>query len=180
VDIDIILRQSDASAYSESGGTLSLSSTPPGATFSSLTDNGDGSYSATVGSDIAADYTLSAQIGGVTLATTPAVSFTQVDEANTTVSPAALEVSVADGPETTTLTLRQLDGSLVGHGGHTVTVESTYIDVLSIIPSPTITDNLDGTYTITTTCTIAIGVDDTVSVVVDSVAVGSFTLDCNE
>ena len=179
IPINITLNRADGSGYGQSGGVLTLISTPVGATFGSVTDNSDGTYTATVGSAGSASYTLTADIGGVTLTTTPSVSFTQVDPGNTTLSPTTLVVSVAGGPEITTLTLRQADNSLVGHGGHLVTVASTFIDTLGIIPSPIITDNSDGTYTISASCTIAIGSADTVTVSVDSVAVGTFSLDCD-
>jgi adhesin/invasin len=179
VNINIDLKNSDGSEYGLSSGALSLSSTPPGATFNAITDNGDGTYTATVGSASAASYTLTAEIGDVTLDTTPDITFTQVDAANTTVLPASLAVSVAGGPETVTVTLREADGSQVGHGGHTVSVASLFIDTLLIIPSPTITDNTDGTFTITASCTQMIGGADTVTVSVDSVEVGSFSLKCD-
>jgi adhesin/invasin len=179
VNINIDLKNSDGSEYGLSSGALSLSSTPPGATFNAITDNGNGTYTATVGSASAASYTLTAEIGDVTLDTTPDITFTQVDAANTTVLPASLAVSVAGGPETVTVTLREADGSQVGHGGHTVSVASLFIDTLLIIPSPTITDNTDGTFTITASCTQMIGGADTVTVSVDSVEVGSFSLKCD-
>ena len=180
VTINVTLKKPDGSNYGQSGGTLALSSMPSGVTFGSVTDNADGTYTATAGSATAASYALTATIGGITLTTTPAVSFTQVDTTTTTISPASLVVSVAGGPGLVTATLRQSDGSLVGHGGHLVTVSSVYIDTLGVIPKPTIGDNLDGTYTITATCTVPIGgLPDTVSVRVDSVVVGSFALKCD-
>jgi hypothetical protein len=123
-------------------------------TFGPVTDNGNGTYTATFTGTTAGTNTITATIDGTALTSTaPTVTVTPgaIDPAQTTVAvnPNSIPNS---GAATVTLTAKDANGNQETTGGATVTfgvgngsAQGTF---------GTVTDNNDGTYTVTFTATV--------------------------
>ena len=125
-----------------------------GGTFSNVTDNGDGTYTATFSSTVPGTDYITASIDGEALTSTPA-TVTALDLSHSTV--AAVPTGFpAGGSTTVTLTTEDTNGDVEPSGGQSVafnladgsadTSGGTFSDV---------TDNGDGTYTATFMSTVA-------------------------
>ncbi|MGF1749186.1 beta strand repeat-containing protein [Vibrio cionasavignyae] len=174
--VTVTLKQADGQDYGQSGGSLTLSSAPSGLAFSNETDNGDGTYTATVTGSTAGNYTITALVDSLSITNTAAVSFTEVDGAATSLS--SNSISQDEGQTSNlTLTLRQSDNSVVGHGGHTVTVDGLVVQfgLVSMVSS----DIGDGTYSLAVTCDNGFNGEQSFDVLVDGVTVDSVAITCN-
>ncbi|ASI91539.1 Ig-like domain-containing protein [Vibrio mediterranei] len=174
--VTVTLKDASNQSYGQSGGLLSLDSTPSGLSFTNVTDNNDGSYSASISASSVGSYTVLADVGGLTLTASPSIAITQVDATATSLSADNLSQNVGASTNIT-LSVRQSDNSLVGHGNHNVSVTGFIID-LGLISVQT-TDNDDGTYTIGVTCVSGYAVAQSIDVSVDSVNVDSLSVICN-
>ena len=155
----VTLTARDANGNQEpTGGStvvFSLGAGSANGTFSSVTDNGDGTYTATFTGTVAGTNTITASIDGTPLTSTaPTITVTPgpVDPSQTTVSVSPSSIQV-NGTSTVTLTARDSNGNQEPTGGSTVvfslgagTGSGTFSSV---------TDNGDGTYTATFTGTVA-------------------------
>jgi adhesin/invasin len=122
-------------------------------TFSSVTDNGDGTYTATfTGASIGAN-SITATVEGIAITSTPAdITITpSLSQSTVSVSPSSVVHGVADAA-TVTVVARDASGNQATSGGEHVTLalgtgsgDGTFSAV---------TDNGDGTYTATFTGTI--------------------------
>jgi len=113
-----------------------------------VTDNGDGTYTATLSSTSVGSATVSATINGSSVSNTANVSFTAgaANDANSELSVASNAVST-DSSTTVTVQAKDANGNNLTSGGDTVVISSTFGSVSAV------TDNGDGTYTATLTST---------------------------
>ncbi|UAN21467.1 Ig-like domain-containing protein [Enterobacter sp. JBIWA003] len=136
-----------------SGQAVAFASTLGGVTFSTVTDNGDGSYTATLTGTTAGAAAVSATLGGAAFGVAPAgVTLTAgaPDAARSSLAAAPATI-VADGVAASTLTLTLRDALNNPVSGQAVAFAST----LGGVTFSTVTDNGDGSYTATLTGTTA-------------------------
>ncbi len=152
--LTVTLADANGNLLSASGGTVVLSSTGS-ATIGAVTDNGNGTYTATVTNTVAESVTISGTLDGANITDTTTITFTvgaaDPTNSNTTVAAAPTSV-VADGSTTSTLTVTLADanGNLLSASGGTVVLSSTGSATIGAV-----TDNGNGTYTATVTNTVA-------------------------
>lgn len=135
------------------GGETVLITTSAG-TIGATTDNGDGTYTATLTSSSTAETaTLSFTLNGANIPKTAQVSFVQAINVGLSTISASPTTINADGVSTSTITVQLKDytGTNLTTGGATVVI-STDQGTLG-----TITDNGDGTYTATLTSSTVSG-----------------------
>jgi len=140
-----------------SGGAVSLSSTGTGA-IGVISDNANGTYTATITNITAETVTISGTINGNIIATgNPTITFNPgiPTIAQTTISHSPSTV-VANGVNTATVTVQTKDtqGNNLTTGGETIVITVTGSTVVSAVA-----DNSDGTYTATVTNTVSENVD---------------------
>ena len=151
--ITVQLKDASGNNVTTGGATVALSTSL--GTLGSVTDNGDGTYTATLTSAVTAGIaTISGTLGGATITDTATVAMTvgaaSVATSTITASPTSI---TADGTTTSTITvqLKDASGNNVTTGGATVAL-STSLGTLG-----SVTDNGDGTYTATLTSAITAG-----------------------
>lgn len=153
--VTIKIADTDGELLTESAGTVALSTTGA-AVLSAVTDNADGTYSATVTDTIAETVTISGTLADVAISNTAEIVF-EADttvvagdpdptNANTTIE--ATGTTLVDNTSTSTVTVQLADaeGILLATSGGTVALTSTGSATVSDV-----TDNGDGTYTATVT-----------------------------
>lgn len=139
----------------QSGGVVTLSENSTAAVLSPVTDNNNGSYTATISNTITEVVTISGSIAGNNiLSATPSIDFTpgEVSAANTTIT-LSLNTVTTDNATTSTITVQTKDAE----GNNLISSSGTIVlstDSTSAIVSP-VTDNNDGTYTATISNTVA-------------------------
>jgi gliding motility-associated-like protein len=141
--VTVQLKDVNGNNLTTSTGTLTLATT--NGTISAVTDNGDGTYSATLTSSaVTGIATISGKLNGGDITDTETVNFTpRIASAATSTIVAATTSLLADGSSTTTITIQLKDnnGDNLTTGGDVVSLTST-LGTLS-----TVVDNGDGTYT---------------------------------
>jgi adhesin/invasin len=140
-------------ALASGGATVAL--TTDDGTLSSVTDHGDGTYSATLTAPTASGTAhVTGTLGGGAIGSPATVAFVPgaADPGHTTIA-AAPGTLTADGSSTSTITVHVADafGNALVAGGDTVAL-STDLGALS-----SVTDNGNGTYTATLTATAVVG-----------------------
>ncbi|ACQ81027.1 Ig domain protein group 1 domain protein [Beutenbergia cavernae DSM 12333] len=145
--ITVQLVDANGNPLSSSGGTVTMTTTA--GELSAVTDNGDGTYTATLTSSTDVETaTVSFTVAGADATATAAVAFVAgpADPASSTITadPAQIE---ADGSSTSTVTVTLLDanGNPVGASGGTVAMATDAGTLGAVV------DNGDGTYTATLT-----------------------------
>ncbi|CAH1537894.1 Bacterial Ig-like domain family protein [Vibrio owensii] len=176
--ITVALKKADGSAYTQSYGELVLSPQGTGLSYGTPVDNGDGTYTVSVTADTAGSYTVSAAVGDLSLSNSLPLTVTQVDAAESVVTPTEL-----NGSGNITITLKDSSGTDLGHGGHVVTVDSSsdaFIFTAGGFGSfSDIVDNNDGTYSVSVTCLKSTnGNSFNIEVQADSTLVGSVDVTC--
>lgn len=187
--ITVALKKADGSAYTQSYGDLVLSPEGTGLSYGSPVDNGDGTYTVSVTADTAGSYTVSAAVGDLSLSNSLSLTVTQVDAAESVVTPTELNDS-----GNITITLKDSSGTDLGHGGHKVTVSSYILTAgefaefsnvvledadFEIYAATSAADNGDGSYTIPVTCLKSTGVRTfSVELTADSVVIDSVDVTC--
>ncbi|MEF1199242.1 Ig-like domain-containing protein [Vibrio owensii] len=176
--ITVALKKADGSAYTQSYGDLVLSPEGTGLSYGSPVDNGDGTYTVSVTADTAGSYVASAAVGDLSLSNSLPLTVTQVDAAESVVTPTEL-----NGSGNITITLKDSSGTDLGHGGHVVTVDSSsdaFIFTAGGFGSfSDIVDNNDGTYSVSVTCLKSTnGNSFNIEVQADSTLVGSVDVTC--
>ncbi len=140
--------------FTKSAGTVVLTSTGA-ATISAVTDNKDGSYTATVTNTVAESVTISGKLADAAITKTAQIVFEAAaivagdpdpTNANTTID--ATATTLVDDVSTSTVTVQLADanGVLLAVSGGTVALSSTGSATVSAV-----TDNNNGTYTATVT-----------------------------
>ncbi len=163
--ITVQLKDSSGADLSASGGTVDL--TTDLGTLGTVTDNGDGTYTATLtSSTTAGTATISGTLDSSAMTETATVTFTAGDADVTTSTITASPTSiVADGTTTSTVTVQLVDAN-----GNDLTASGGTVDLTTDLGTPgTVTDNGDGTYTATLTSGTTTGTA-TISGTLDSVA----------
>ncbi|MEM8313349.1 Ig-like domain-containing protein, partial [Morganella morganii] len=146
-DLKLILK--DANGNLVPGQQVLFSTTLGGTTFSGVTDNHDGTYTATLKGTKAGDALLTVTVNGAVLEVAPVTVKLTADSGNLDKDQSVLEASplsiVANDTTTSALklTLKDANGNLVS--GQTVLFSTT----LANTTFGTVTDNQDGTYTAT-------------------------------
>ncbi|MCH7912468.1 MAG: VCBS repeat-containing protein, partial [Deltaproteobacteria bacterium] len=138
-----------------SGGDTVVLATDVGS-LGSVTDNGNGSYTATLTSTAIGTATITGTVNGSSITDNATVTVTIGAAAGATSLITAAPVSIiADGATTSTITVQLKDaaGNNLTSGGDTVTLAAGQ-DILS-----SVTDNSDGTYTATLTSPVTSGVE---------------------
>ncbi|CAH1566816.1 Bacterial Ig-like domain family protein [Vibrio owensii] len=176
--ITVALKKADGSAYTQSYGDLVLSPEGTGLSYGTPVDNGDGTYTVSVTADTAGSYAVSAAVGALSLSNSLPLTVTQVDAAESVVTPTEL-----NGSGNITITLKDSSGTDLGHGGHVVTVDSSsdaFIFTAGGFGSfSDIVDNNDGTYSVSVTCLKSTnGNSFNIEVQADSTLVGSVDVTC--
>ncbi len=176
--ITVALKKADGSAYTQSYGELVLSPQGTGLSYGTPVDNGDGTYTVSVTADTAGSYVVSAAVGDLSLSNSLPLTVTQVDAAESVVTPTEL-----NGSGDITITLKDSSGTDLGHGGHVVTVDSSsdaFIFTAGGFGSfSDIVDNNDGTYSVSVTCLKSTnGNSFNIEVQADSTLVGSVDVTC--
>jgi hypothetical protein len=133
--ITVRLKDANGNNLTASGGTVTLSKTGPG-TLSAVTDNSNGTYTATISSGVAGTAVISASLGGsaLTNASNPvsvafAAALYSVTVSNTT--------PVIGTAITVTAQAQNASGDNLAHAGHTVTWTRTGGGTLSAATSTT-------------------------------------------
>ena len=143
----LTLTLKDANDNPVPGQTVLFSTTLGGTTFSTVKDNQDGTYTATLKGKTAGDAALKVTVNGAVLAVTPVTVKLTADSGNLDKDKSVLEaapLSIVANDTTTSalkLTLRDVNGNLVA--GQTVLFSTT----LANTTFGTVTDHGDGTYT---------------------------------
>ena len=150
--ITIQTKDSSGADISWGGLTIALNNTGT-AVIGAITDNNDGTYSASISDIIAESITISASIGGSPMSDTANVTFTAgaVSTAITSISASPTTVT-ADGATATTITVQTKDtqGNNLTSGGLSVVLTESGNALIGAI-----NDIGDGTYTATLTNTVA-------------------------
>ena len=151
--ITVQLKDTSGNNLSNGGDTVVLSTNL--GTLSTVTDNGNGTYSATLTSSVAAGTaTITGTLNGSAITNNATVNFT-AGAASTTTSllTASPTLITADGSSTSTITVQLKDvvGNNLSSGGDTL-VLSTDLGSLGLV-----TDNSNGTYSATLTSSNAAG-----------------------
>ena len=146
-----------------SGGTVLLSTTA--GTLSAVTDNGNGTYSATLSDTVTRTDTVSGSIHALPITATASVTFTPgaASGATTTITAAPTSVSVDVGSSSITVQAKDQYGNNLTSSGGTVLL-STTAGTLSAV-----TDNGNGTYSATLSDTVTR--TDTVSGSIDALPI---------
>ncbi|SDF10288.1 adhesin/invasin [Pricia antarctica] len=152
--VTVKIADTDGKPFTKSAGTVVLNSTGS-ATLSAVTDNNDGSYSATATNTVAETVTISGTLKAVAITKTAEIVFAAAavvagdpdpTNANTTIDATATALVDDVSTSTVTVQLADADGILLAVSGGTVTLTSTGSATVSAV-----TDNNDGTYTATVT-----------------------------
>ncbi|WP_416443287.1 invasin domain 3-containing protein [Leucobacter sp. HNU] len=151
--VTVTLHDANGNPFTSGGSTVTMSTTA--GSLSNVTDNGDGTYSATLTSSTASGTaTVSFSVDGTQSSRTADVEFTagavSADDSQITVGDSTL---TADGTSTTAVTVTLVDahGNPLQSGGSTVTMSTTAGSLSNV------TDNGDGTYTAILTAPTASG-----------------------
>jgi adhesin/invasin len=133
-----------------SGGATVTVATDHGS-LTSVTDNGNGTYTATLSSLLSGTAHVSGTIGGASITATASVVFVPgaANAAHTTISatPSVINSDGSSGTSTVTVRLKDVNGNSVTAGGPTVQLATSRGSLSSV------TDNNDGTYTAALTAT---------------------------
>ncbi|HAS8353711.1 TPA: hypothetical protein I7721_21810, partial [Vibrio vulnificus] len=155
----ITLTLKDANDNLISGQTVAFATTLDNkkTTISATTDNGDGTYSATIKGTLAGAAAITVRVGGESFAVTGKTVRLIGDSSRINVTKSELSVSpdtiVADNTAESTITLTLKDDNDNGVIGQTVAFSTTLDNTKTTISS--VTDNDDGTYSATIKGTLA-------------------------
>ncbi|WP_339848515.1 invasin domain 3-containing protein [Paenibacillus sp. FSL W7-1088] len=151
--IKVTLKDAQGNRLTSGGESVAITSTL--GTVSAVTDNQDGTYSATLTAPTTVGTaTISAAVGGNALTATSTVEFAA---GSSSLVSSVLETSnaslVADGTSQTAIkvTLKDAQGNRLTGGGESVAITSTLGTVSAV------TDNQDGTYSATLTAPTTVG-----------------------
>ncbi|WP_279629245.1 Ig-like domain-containing protein, partial [Paenibacillus helianthi] len=161
------LKDAQGNALTTGGATVVITSTS--GSVSTVADNHNGTYTATLTAPVAVGTaTVSATVGGTALGGTATVQFVPgaPSSANSTIAVGNSSLT-ADGTSQTVVTVKLKDahGNGLSAGGETVVITSTSGSV------STVTDNHNGTYTAMLTAPVTVGTA-TVSATVGGTALG--------
>ncbi|PWW06530.1 S-layer family protein, partial [Paenibacillus cellulosilyticus] len=167
-NVTVTLKDGQGNAITTGVTSVAISATK--GTVSAVTDNGNGTYTATLTAPTTVGAsTISATIGGSAIASTATVQFIS-GTPSTTTSLVSVDNSMltADGASqaTVTVTLKDAQGNEITTGGETVVITATSGTVSAV------TDKGDGTYTATLTAPTIVGTS-TVSAKVGGNAIAS-------
>ncbi|MEW9702723.1 invasin domain 3-containing protein [Paenibacillus sp. SI8] len=151
--VTVKLKDAQGHVLTTGGAAVAITSTL--GTVSAVSDNHDGTYTATLTAPMAVGTaTISASVGGSVLATTASVQFVPgaPSTVNSTVEADAATLT-ADGTSQTTVTVKLKDAQ-----GHALTTSGAVVAITSTIGTVSaVSDNHDGTYTATLTAPMAVG-----------------------
>ena len=139
--VTVSLFDAEGNALDSGGDTVTINASF--GSVSSVTDNGDGTYTASFTAAETSTATISAEVNDVTLTDTASVTVGagNADPAQSTIT-ASPETITAGGTATVTVQLKDSDGNNLTSGGESVGLGS---DIGSFVGS--VTDNGDGSYT---------------------------------
>ncbi|WP_299224114.1 Calx-beta domain-containing protein, partial [uncultured Aquimarina sp.] len=150
--VTVTLADANGNLLTAGGAVVVITPTGSATLVSSVTDNSDGTYTATYSNIVAEDVTFSATVGGAMITTgDPTVTYTpdntNPDPTNTNTTITATGPVPANGTDVSTVTVQLADanGNLITTGGETIVLNVSGNAVLV----SGVTDNGDGTYTAT-------------------------------
>ena len=150
--VTVTLADVNGNVLDAGGSIIVITATGSAVLVSGVTDNADGTYTATYSNLVAEEVVFSATVGGVSISTgDPTVVYTpdnsNPDPTNINSTITATSPVLADGIEvsTVTVTLADVNGNVLDAGGSIVAINATGSAVLV----SGVTDNADGTYTAT-------------------------------
>lgn len=166
--VTVTIADTKGTKFTASAGTVALVSTGA-ASVSAVTDNGDGTYAATVTNSTAETVTISGTLSGTAITDTASITFDPVPVADPTNEKTTIDATgstLVGGTSTSTVTVQiaDTDGNLFTTSGGTVALTATGSASISAV-----TDNGDGTYTATATGTVEETI--TISGTLDGVAI---------
>ncbi|MBU7318284.1 Ig-like domain-containing protein, partial [Paenibacillus oleatilyticus] len=151
--VTVKLKDAQGNAWPTGGSAVAIASTL--GTVSAVTDNHDGTYTATLTAPtMVGTATISAMVGGFPIAKTASVQFVPgAPSAATSAVEAGNVTLAADGASQTTISVKLKDaqGNALTSGGAAVVITSTLGTVSAV------TDKQNGTYTATLTAPITVG-----------------------
>lgn len=152
--VTVKIADTEGKLLTKSAGAVTLTA-DGSAVLSAVTDNGNGSYSATVTNTVAETVSISGKLGGADITDKAEIIFEAAPivagdpdptNANTTIDATATALVEGVSTSTVTVQLADADGVLLAVSGGTVALTSTGSSTVSEV-----TDNADGTYTATVT-----------------------------
>ncbi|QJD84967.1 invasin domain 3-containing protein [Cohnella herbarum] len=151
--ITVKLKDAQGTDWTTGGSSVAITTTL--GSVSSVTDNNNGTYTATLTAPTTAGTaTISATVGGSAIMDTASVQFVPAapSTANSTIQAGEVTLT-ANGTSQTTITvqLKDVNGNVISTGGATVGITSTLGTVSAV------TDNNNGTYTATLTAPTTVG-----------------------
>ncbi|WP_379162685.1 Ig-like domain-containing protein, partial [Paenibacillus sp. sgz5001063] len=170
--VTVKLKDAQGNALNTGGATVGIASTS--GTVSAVTDNHNGTYTATLTASVTVGTaTVSATVGGSALTGTATVQFVAgaPSSVNSTLAVGNSSLT-ADGTSQTTVTVKLKDaqGNALTTGGATVGITSTSGTVSAV------TDNHNGTYTAVLTATVTVGTATVSATVGGSALTGTATV----
>lgn len=145
--ITVRLKDAGGNSLTSSAGTVTLSKVG-GGSLGAVTDNRDGTYSATLTSPVSSgNAVVTASLSGSNLTNTATITYTVAGAslANSTIAGSPTSILADDATiSTLTIQLKEASGSNMTASGGTVTLAKTGVGTLSAV-----TDNSNGTYTAT-------------------------------
>lgn len=148
--VTVTLADTKGARFTTSGGTVALISTGS-AIISAVTDNSDGTYTATVTNTTAETVTISGTLAGTAISDTGSITFDPAPEPdptneNTTIDATAAALVEGTSTSTVTVQIADADGNPYTTSAGTVALATTGSASISEV-----TDNGDGSYTATVT-----------------------------
>ncbi len=170
--VTVKLKDAQGNALTTGGATVGITSTS--GTVSAVTDNHNGTYTASLTAPVTVGTaTVTATVGGSALTGTATVQFVAgaPSSVNSTLAVANSSLT-ADGTSQTTVTVKLKDsqGNALTTGGATVGITSTSGTVSAV------TDNHNGTYTATLTAPVTVGTATVSATVGGSALTGTATI----
>ncbi len=155
--VTVTLNDNNGSAVTNQGDVVEIT-TNGSAAVSAVTNNGDGTYTATLTNSVAQTVVVTASVSGSPIDQTATVTFDQINvvvgpavAANTGFDQSSPISPEADGVDSTTVTFQLVDANAnnLTTGGDNVSVSGTGSAVISAVM-----DNGDGTYSVSLTNTV--------------------------
>ncbi len=156
--VTVTLADANGNLLTAGGATIVLATTGSAVQVGAVTDNLDGTYTATFSNTLAETVTITGTVNGQAILDDATIEFTSdnanPDPTNVNTTIAATSPVVADGTaiSTVTVTLADANGNLLTAGGATIDITSNSTTATLV---GSIVDNTDGTYTATYSNTVA-------------------------
>ena len=140
--ITVTVRDANGNVRTAGGDTVTITVTGANSATPSVTDNGDGTYTATYTPTVAGTDSVAVTVGGSALTTSPYSSAVSPGAASAAQSTATVPNGTAGSATSLTVQAKDAQGNNLSSGGATVVISITGANSAT----PSVTDNGDGTY----------------------------------